>query len=41
MRLLIVEDEEMIADYIRLGLKKTGYECECVYDGREAADRLE
>lgn len=41
MRLLIVEDEEMIANYILLGLTKTGYECECVYDGREAADRLE
>lgn len=41
MRLLIVEDEEMIANYILLGLKKTGYECECVYNSREAADRLE
>lgn len=41
MNILIVEDEEMIADFIRLGLKQAGYRCQCVYDGQSAADVLE
>lgn len=41
MKILIVEDDEMIADFIRLGLGKAGYECECVYDGTDAADLVE
>ena len=41
MKLLIVEDEEMIARLIRIGLEKAGYSCECVYDGKTAADFLE
>ena len=40
-RILIVEDEEMIARLIRIGLEKAGYSCECVYDGKAAADLLE
>lgn len=36
MKILIVEDEEMIADIISAGLTRTGYQCECVYDGAEA-----
>ena len=40
-RILIVEDEEMIADIISAGLTRTGYQCECVYDGAEAAGLLE
>ena len=28
MKLLIVEDEEYIADFMMIGLEKAGYECE-------------
>lgn len=41
MKILIVEDEVMIADFIRLGLGKAGYDCQCIYDGQAAADLLE
>ena len=41
MKILIVEDEEMIARLIRIGLEKAGYSCECVYEGKAAADILE
>lgn len=41
MKILIVEDEMMIADLIRIGLEKVGYQCECTFDGQEAADLLE
>lgn len=41
MKLLIVEDEEYIADFMMIGLEKAGYECEIVYDGKAAADVLE
>lgn len=41
MKILIVEDDEMIADFIALGLRKAGYECSCVYDGSQAAVLLE
>lgn len=41
IRILIVEDERAISDLIRLNLTKAGYECQCAYDGMEAADILE
>lgn len=41
MGFLIVEDEGMIADIISAGLTRAGYQCECVYDGAEAAGLLE
>lgn len=41
MNILIVEDEEIIARFIKIGLSKAGYRCECVFNGRVAADRLE
>lgn len=41
MKILIVEDEEPIANLIKLSLKKAGYTCECVLDGKKAADLLE
>ena len=41
MKILIVEDEEMIADIISRGLTRAGYQCECVYDGTDAAGLLE
>ena len=41
VKILIAEDEEPIANLIRMNLKKAGYACECAYDGPEAADRME
>ena len=41
MRILIVEDEEMIADVISRGLARAGYQCLCAYAGLEAAELLE
>lgn len=41
IRILIVEDERAISDLIRLNLTKAGYECQCAYDGMQAADILE
>ena len=41
VNILIAEDEEPIANLIRMNLKKAGYACECAYDGQEAADRME
>lgn len=41
LKILIAEDEEPIANLIRMNLKKAGYECECALDGEEAADRME
>ncbi len=41
VKILIAEDEEPIANLIRMNLKKAGYACECAYDGLEAADRME
>ena len=41
VKILIAEDEEPIANLIRMNLKKAGYACECAYDGQKAADRME
>lgn len=41
MKILIVEDEEMIADIILRGLTREGYQCECVYNGADAAGLLD
>jgi len=38
--ILIVEDEEAIANLIRMNLAKAGYQCRCVYDGLAAADLM-
>ena len=40
-KIRLAEDEEPIANLIRMNLKKAGYACECAYDGQEAADRME
>lgn len=40
IRILIVEDEEAIANLIRMNLGKAGYQCETVFDGEEAANRI-
>lgn len=41
MKILIVEDDDMIADIIALGLTKTGYQCEWACGGSDAAELLE
>lgn len=41
LKILIAEDEEPIANLIRMNLRKAGYECTCALDGEEAADQME
>jgi len=41
IRILAVEDEKPIADLIYMNLKKAGYYVDCVYDGIDAADKIE
>ncbi len=41
IKILIVEDEEPIANLIRMNLVKAGYQCETVFDGEAAADMIE
>ncbi len=41
IKILIVEDEEAIANLIRMNLIKAGYQCEIAQDGEEAADKIE
>lgn len=40
IKILIVEDEEAIANLIRMNLVKAGYQCELAFDGEAAADRI-
>ena len=39
MKLLLVEDEEMLSKSIAKGLRKRGYAVDCAYDGEEALER--
>jgi DNA-binding response OmpR family regulator len=41
IKILVVDDEEPIANLIRMNLTRQGYECVCAYDGQQAADLLE
>lgn len=41
IRILVVEDEQPISNFIQLSLKQAGYHSECAYDGQEALERLE
>ncbi len=41
LKILIVDDEEPIANLIRMNLRRAGYECVCAYDGEEAANLME
>lgn len=41
IKILIVEDEEAIANLIRMNLKNAGYECHVAASGTEGADRLQ
>lgn len=40
IKILIVEDEEAIANLIRMNLVKSGYSCEIASDGEEAANAI-
>lgn len=40
MRLLVVEDEEDLADGLRVGLSRTGYTVDVALDAAQAYDRL-
>lgn len=40
IKILIVDDEEAIANLIRMNLVKAGYQCEVASDGEEAADAI-
>lgn len=39
--ILVVEDERPISNLIAINLKKSGYSCDCVFDGMAAADALD
>ena len=41
IKILVVDDEEPIANLIRMNLTRQGYDCVCAYDGQQAADCLE
>ena len=41
IKILIVEDEEAIANLIRMNLVKAGYQCETASDGEEAANAIQ
>lgn len=40
-KILIVEDEEAIANLIRMNLKNAGYYCDVSYNGRDGADKMQ
>lgn len=39
--ILIVEDDESIADLLSMNLREEGYQCTCAYDGMEGTDIFE
>ena len=41
LNVLIVEDDEAIANLIRLNLSSEGYRCTCAFDGKMGADLIE
>lgn len=41
LKILVAEDEEPIANLIRINLFKAGYRCTCVLNGLDAADKMQ
>lgn len=41
IKILIVEDEQSIANLIRINLNDEGYDCTCAFDGKQGADLIE
>ena len=40
-KILIVEDEEAIANLIKMNLKNAGYYCDVCYNGKDGADKMQ
>lgn len=40
-KILIVEDEEAIANLIKMNLKNAGYHCDVSYNGKDGADKMQ
>ena len=40
IKILIVEDEISISKMIEMSLKRSGYQCDCAYDGEEAVEKI-
>ena len=38
MKILIIEDEKMVADSLKSLLEQKGFQVECVYDGEAGED---
>ena len=41
IRILAVDDEKPIAELLKLTLNRSGYQCDCAYDGIQAANLIE
>ena len=41
MKILIIEDEKLLADSVKMLLERKGFEVECVYDGKSGAQYAE
>ena len=41
MKILIIEDEKLLADSVKMLLERKGFEVECVYDGKTGAQYAE
>ena len=41
MKILIIEDEKLLADSLKALLEKKGFDVECVYDGESGAEYAE
>ncbi|MBU9722325.1 MULTISPECIES: response regulator YycF [Bacillaceae] len=39
-RILVVDDEQPIADILKFGLEKEGYDVVCAHDGRDAVEKV-
>ena len=40
IKILIVEDEISISKMMEMSLKRSGYQCDCAYDGEEAVEKI-
>ena len=41
MRVLVIDDEKLLADTLVMILQREGYETACAYDGSEALEKIE
>ncbi len=41
IRILVVEDEKPISNFIQISLRQAGYHIDCAFDGKEALEQLE